>query len=70
LFLFLIFLSLITLFIVFKILTAVDTKQLKLTKIDDAIYSDFREKFPDTEVAIADPDKLKSPESKEVVYFN
>lgn len=50
----------------FKLLCAVDPKQLRLSKHDDKIYSRFREVFPDLKIDILDEDKIKSNEAKTV----
>jgi hypothetical protein len=34
----------------FKLISSIDASRLKLTKIDDEIYSDFRTSFPDMDV--------------------
>jgi len=49
-----------------KILCAVESKFLKLTKIDEEIYNEFRNLFKDFNVGLIDVDVLKSNESKEV----
>ena len=52
---------------VWKILCSVDSKYLKLTKIDDTVYSEFQEIFKDFQCGIIDVDDLKSNKSKEVM---
>jgi len=47
-------------------LCSLETSYLKLTKIDQIIYDDFRKEFPDLNVKNLDVDQLKSKESKEV----
>ncbi|KAL4609293.1 protein PBDC1 [Arapaima gigas] len=51
--------------IYFNLISSVDPKFLKLTKVDDKIYSAFRESFPDLHIQVLDPEKLKSAEAKE-----
>lgn len=49
-----------------SILEKVRGSQLRLTKMDDDIYDDFRETFPDFDPAeTLDEDKMKSKEGKE-----
>ena len=43
-----------------------DPKFLKLTKVDDTIYTAFRETFKDMDIKLLHPDLLKSSEAKEV----
>lgn len=50
----------------FNILSAIDSKILKLTKIDDDIYTHFRELFKDLKVDNLDVDHIKSKDSKEI----
>eukprot|EP00011_Vannellida_sp_DIVA3-517-6-12_P012248 CAMPEP_0114618630 /NCGR_PEP_ID=MMETSP0168-20121206/7798_1 /TAXON_ID=95228 ORGANISM="Vannella sp., Strain DIVA3 517/6/12" /NCGR_SAMPLE_ID=MMETSP0168 /ASSEMBLY_ACC=CAM_ASM_000044 /LENGTH=150 /DNA_ID=CAMNT_0001829775 /DNA_START=18 /DNA_END=470 /DNA_ORIENTATION=- len=50
----------------FKLLQIVpDVATMRLTRYDDAIYTAFRELFPDLNVALLDEDVIKSKESKE-----
>ncbi|KAM6985404.1 protein PBDC1 [Aplochiton taeniatus] len=49
----------------FNLISSVDPTFLKLTKVDDQIYTSFRETFGDLNIKQLDPDSLKSPESKE-----
>ncbi|XP_061554688.1 protein PBDC1 [Phycodurus eques] len=49
----------------FNLISSVDPKFLKLTKMDDDIYSTFRASFEDLDVEVLDPDRLKSAEAKE-----
>ncbi len=58
---------LLTKHILIKILSAVDTQFLKLTKIDDIIHKDFRENFSQLDVKKIDVDSIKSTKSKEVI---
>lgn len=53
---------------IYKLLSALDAKLLKLTKKDDDIYALFRSTFPDLEVGKMDVDFVKSDKSKEVGY--
>nr|CAG4641321.1 EOG090X0HAI [Eulimnadia texana] len=49
----------------FNLLCSVDPKLLKLTKVDNDIYKDFREQFPALDITKLTEDELKSPEAKE-----
>ncbi|KAH9503280.1 Protein pbdc1 [Bulinus truncatus] len=49
----------------FNLISSVDPKCLRLTKIDDKIYKEFREEFPDLNVAKLTEEDLKSSEAKE-----
>ncbi|KAM4634611.1 protein PBDC1 [Polymixia lowei] len=49
----------------FNLISSVDPKFLKLTKVDDKIYSSFRETFTDLNIKLLNPDDLKSDEAKE-----
>ncbi|XP_054612469.1 protein PBDC1 isoform X1 [Dunckerocampus dactyliophorus] len=49
----------------FNLISSVDPKFLKLTKLDDEIYSSFKEAFEDLQVKLLNPDDLKSSEAKE-----
>ncbi|KAI1904967.1 hypothetical protein AGOR_G00011120 [Albula goreensis] len=51
--------------IYFNLISSVDPKFLKLTKLDDKIYSVFRKDFEDLNIQILDPELLKSAEAKE-----
>lgn len=48
----------------FNLISAVDPKLLKLTPHDDALYKDFRARFPELNVRLLDETELKSEESK------
>lgn len=48
----------------FNLLCSVDTKQLRITPIDDLIYREFRKEFPDMDVKVIDENHLKSTEEK------
>ncbi|KAM6901449.1 protein PBDC1 [Lycodopsis pacificus] len=50
----------------FNLISSVDPKFLKLTKLDDKIYSSFRETFKELDIKLLKPDDLKSDEAKEV----
>lgn len=50
----------------FQLISSVDPKFLKLTKLDDQIYSSFRETFKDLDVKQLNSDDLKSDKAKEV----
>nr|CAG4637468.1 EOG090X0HAI [Ceriodaphnia reticulata]SVE73282.1 EOG090X0HAI [Ceriodaphnia reticulata] len=52
--------------IYFNLLSSVDPKILRLTKLDDQLYKHFRETFPDLSVASVTEEKLKSAEAKEL----
>ncbi|XP_041825253.1 protein PBDC1 isoform X2 [Melanotaenia boesemani] len=47
------------------LISSVDPKFLKLTKLDDKIYSSFRETFKELDVKQLKEDDLKSDEAKE-----
>ncbi|CAF0706639.1 unnamed protein product [Brachionus calyciflorus] len=49
----------------YNLLCAIDSKMLKLTKIDETIYAEFRQHFNELPVDKIDVDHLKSAESKE-----
>ncbi|CAB1425359.1 unnamed protein product [Pleuronectes platessa] len=49
----------------FNLISSVDPKFLKLTKLDDEIYSSFRETFKDLDIKLLKTDDLKSNEAKE-----
>ncbi|KAM3600327.1 uncharacterized protein V6R79_021550 [Siganus canaliculatus] len=49
----------------FNLISSVDPKFLKLTKLDDRIYAAFRDSFKDLDVKLLKPDDLKSAEAKE-----
>ncbi|XP_036385645.1 protein PBDC1 [Megalops cyprinoides] len=51
--------------IYFNLISSVDPKFLKLTKVDDKIYSTFREEFGDLNIQVLDPEELKSDKAKE-----
>lgn len=46
-------------------ISSVDPTALKLTKMDDEIYGEFRKDFPDLKMDIIKEDELKSAEAKE-----
>ncbi|XP_075938962.1 protein PBDC1 isoform X3 [Anarhichas minor] len=50
----------------FNLISSVDPKFLKLTKLDDKIYSSFRETFKELDIKLLKPDDLKSDMAKEV----
>jgi len=50
----------------FQLISSVDPKFLKLTKLDDEIYSDFRGTFKDLDVKRLTTEDLKSEGAKEV----
>ncbi|XP_056146994.1 protein PBDC1 [Lampris incognitus] len=49
----------------FNLISSVDPKFLKLTNVDDKIYSSFRETFRDLNIKLLNPEDLKSAEAKE-----
>lgn len=49
----------------YKLISSVDPQFLKLTKVDDQIYSEFRENFEKLRVDVLDPEELKSESAKE-----
>uniref|UniRef100_A0A6I8PJG0 Polysaccharide biosynthesis domain containing 1 n=1 Tax=Ornithorhynchus anatinus TaxID=9258 RepID=A0A6I8PJG0_ORNAN len=50
----------------YNLISSVDCQFLKLTKVDDRIYSEFRECFKDLKVDVLDPEELKSEPAKEI----
>ncbi|XP_029514942.1 protein PBDC1-like [Oncorhynchus nerka] len=51
--------------IYFNLISSVDPSNLKLTKVDDQIYTSFRESFSDLNIKNLDPDMLKTADAKE-----
>uniref|UniRef100_A0A8D0K6C7 Polysaccharide biosynthesis domain-containing protein n=2 Tax=Sus scrofa TaxID=9823 RepID=A0A8D0K6C7_PIG len=49
----------------YKLISSVDPQFLKLTKVDDQIYSEFRENFEKLRIDVLDPEELKSESAKE-----
>ena len=49
----------------FNLIRSIDPTILKLTPKDDLIYKQFREQFPNLEVATLAEDAIKSPQAKE-----
>ncbi|XP_006166773.1 protein PBDC1 isoform X1 [Tupaia chinensis] len=49
----------------YKLISSVDPQFLKLTKVDDQIYSEFREIFEKLRIDVLDPEELKSESAKE-----
>ncbi|XP_060602348.1 protein PBDC1-like [Ruditapes philippinarum] len=49
----------------FNLISSVETRYLKLTQLDDEIYTLFRQEFPDFNVENLDVDGMKTPASKE-----
>lgn len=49
----------------YNLISSVDPKFLKLTKVDDQIYSSFRETFKELDVKQLKEEDLKSDEAKE-----
>ncbi|KAL2768527.1 protein PBDC1 isoform 2, partial [Daubentonia madagascariensis] len=54
----------------YKLISSVDPQFLKLTKVDDQIYSEFRENFEKLRIDILDPEELKSESAKEPPGYN
>ncbi|XP_076436624.1 protein PBDC1-like [Babylonia areolata] len=50
--------------IYFNLISSVDPSCLRLTPIDDEIYTKFRQTFPDMRVDVIDEDKMKSGSGK------
>ncbi|KAM7154035.1 protein PBDC1 isoform 2-T2 [Macrochelys suwanniensis] len=46
------------------LISSVDPKFLKLTKVDDQIYAEFRKSFGDLKIDVLDPEELKSEPAK------
>ncbi|XP_043939330.1 protein PBDC1 isoform X3 [Protopterus annectens] len=49
----------------FNLISSVDPQFLRLTKVDDVIYKEFREAFGSMKIDILDPAELKSDQAKE-----
>ncbi|XP_015417005.1 PREDICTED: protein PBDC1-like [Myotis davidii] len=49
----------------YKLISSVDPQFLKLTKVNDEIYSEFRKNFEKLRIDILDPEELKSVSAKE-----
>ncbi|XP_039729249.1 protein PBDC1 [Pteropus medius] len=49
----------------YKLISSVDPQFLKLTKVDDQIYSEFRKNFENLKIDVLDPEELKSVSAKE-----
>ncbi|XP_020036994.1 protein PBDC1 [Castor canadensis] len=49
----------------YKLISSVDPQFLKLTKVDDQIYSEFRKHFETLRIDVLDPEELKSESAKE-----
>ncbi|ELK33025.1 hypothetical protein MDA_GLEAN10000349, partial [Myotis davidii] len=54
----------------YKLISSVDPQFLKLTKVNDEIYSEFRKNFEKLRIDILDPEELKSVSAKEVRIFS
>nr|KAF6360430.1 polysaccharide biosynthesis domain containing 1 [Myotis myotis] len=54
----------------YKLISSVDPQFLKLTKVDDQIYSEFRKNFEKLRIDILDPEELKSVSAKEPPGYN
>ncbi|XP_037693285.1 protein PBDC1-like [Choloepus didactylus] len=49
----------------YKLISSVDPQFLKLTKVDDQIYSEFRENFEKLRIDVLNPEELKSESAKQ-----
>ncbi|XP_007956722.1 protein PBDC1 [Orycteropus afer afer] len=49
----------------YKLISSVDPQFLKLTKVDDQIYTEFRDSFEKLRIDVLDPEELKSESAKE-----
>ncbi|KAM8752336.1 protein PBDC1 [Rhynchonycteris naso] len=49
----------------YKLISSVDPQFLKLTKMDDQIYYEFRKNFEQLRIDVLDPEELKSVSAKE-----
>ncbi|CAD7691000.1 unnamed protein product [Nyctereutes procyonoides] len=49
----------------YKLISSVDPQFLKLTKVDDQIYSEFWKNFEKLRIDVLDPEELKSESAKE-----
>ncbi|KAI9249550.1 putative polysaccharide biosynthesis protein [Sporodiniella umbellata] len=49
----------------FNLISAMDGSQLRLTNIDDEIFQDFQETFPEVDVTHLDEEQFKSAAGKE-----
>ncbi|KAJ0057521.1 hypothetical protein NL108_009266, partial [Boleophthalmus pectinirostris] len=54
----------------FNLISSVDPKFLKLTKVDDKLYTLFRETFKDLDIKLLKTEDLKSDEAKEVCLID
>ncbi|XP_032107219.1 protein PBDC1 isoform X1 [Sapajus apella] len=54
----------------YKLISSVDPQFLKLTKVDDQIYSEFRKNFEKLKIDVLDPEELKSESAKEPPGYN
>uniref|UniRef100_A0A8I5NY32 Polysaccharide biosynthesis domain-containing protein n=1 Tax=Papio anubis TaxID=9555 RepID=A0A8I5NY32_PAPAN len=52
------------------LISSVDPQFLKLTKVDDQIYSEFRKNFETLRIDVLDPEELKSESAKEPPGYN
>ncbi|NXO88963.1 PBDC1 protein, partial [Certhia brachydactyla] len=48
----------------FNLISSVDPKFLRLTKVDEQIYEEFRRSFPELHLDVLDPEELKSEAAK------
>ncbi|KAK6469446.1 protein PBDC1 [Huso huso] len=51
--------------IYFNLISSVDPKFLKLTKVDDQIFTEFKKTFGDMNINVLNPEDLKSEEAKQ-----
>ena len=47
-------------------ISSIDPKALRLTKVDDQLYKEFREFFPKLDINVLSEDSLKNPQAKEM----
>ncbi|NXU37506.1 PBDC1 protein, partial [Drymodes brunneopygia] len=48
----------------FNLISSVDPKFLRLTRVDERIYREFRQRFPELRLELLQPEELKSPRAK------
>lgn len=51
-----------------QLISSVDPKFLKLTKVDDQIFTEFKKTFGDMNINVLNPEDLKSEEAKQVRF--
>ncbi len=52
--------------LILQLLSSLDPKDLRLTKLDDELYAHFRKSFPELSVESFKQEELKSAEAKEI----